>query len=319
MKWFRVDADIAAHHKMIDLAEALEIDVVRAIGHVICLYGAVAQYHDDGDVSCASAQTLATWSDWIGEPYHFLEHLNKCGIIDELDDGNRLIIHGWDERNGHLRREIERKSKHDWRLAKQGVARQRRDKGANMARQRRAPTSTSTSTTTDPNGSVVAIISDASHPHSASPSAPQQSPNPEESGELPTAAAPSKPTDPARELADRWNALAAELALPQIEKLTAARRPRAKARAAEGLLERWDEFAAALRASAWHCGANDREWRANFDWLVTPGKWLKLVEGANAGRASVRPPTTRAEKLQAQIDSVPWADEQPGYTGPETP
>lgn len=85
-----------------------------------------------------------------------------------------------------------------------------------------------------------------------------------------------------------------------MERLTAERRRHATARIAEGLLDRWGDFEAALRAEPFFRGENDRGWRADFAWLLRPGKWISLVE-----RAAVAPAAGRsADPLPARVDAI---------------
>ena len=78
---------------------------------------------------------------------------------------------------------------------------------------------------------------------------------------------------------EAWNDVADDCGLPKIIKLT----PERKRRLAQRLRENsFDEFAEALRAirrSKFLRGDNPRGWRANFDFLLQPSSFTKLLEG----------------------------------------
>lgn len=114
-----------------------------------------------------------------------------------------------------------------------------------------------------------------------------------------------KPTRP-RALLTAWNELAGRLGLPKAEALSRQRETHARQRIAEGLLDRWGELAAALEASPFHLGHNDRAWKANFDWLLRPEKWRTLVETASAPREPTgpKPMTAREARWAAELAKV---------------
>lgn len=41
----------------------------------------------------------------------------------------------------------------------------------------------------------------------------------------------------------------------------------------------WENFAKAVAQNKFCNGENDRKWRANFDWFISPAAWLKFDEG----------------------------------------
>lgn len=83
----------------------------------------------------------------------------------------------------------------------------------------------------------------------------------------------------AQEVIDGWNALAARTGLAPVRKLTGDRKRKLAARLRDCT---FDEFAEAIRAierSSFCRGQNDRGWRANFDFLLQPSSFAKLIEG----------------------------------------
>lgn len=86
------------------------------------------------------------------------------------------------------------------------------------------------------------------------------------------------------EMVDAYNVLAGEVGLPKVERLTAGRRSHAALRLREcGGLDGWGRALAKVRDSPFLRGDNDRGWRADFDFLMKPGKLLKVLEGTYDG------------------------------------
>lgn len=91
-------------------------------------------------------------------------------------------------------------------------------------------------------------------------------------------------SDDLTELVSDWNDLAAELGLPKVAKLTEARRRAARCRLKQNTLDEWKEAFRAIRRSG-HCqGDNDRGWRADFDFLLQPKSFARLIEGFYDGK-----------------------------------
>ena len=80
-----------------------------------------------------------------------------------------------------------------------------------------------------------------------------------------------------------WNGVAAELGLPCVSKTTGKRKTALKARIAEHGIEHMTEAISRMRQSSFCQGENDRQWRANFDWLLRPDTVTKLLEGQYDG------------------------------------
>lgn len=81
------------------------------------------------------------------------------------------------------------------------------------------------------------------------------------------------------EIVEAWNKLASECGLPQVVKLTGERRRKAVARIREFTFDEWAQALAAIRRSRFLRGENGRGWRANFDFLLQPSSFTKLLEG----------------------------------------
>lgn len=83
----------------------------------------------------------------------------------------------------------------------------------------------------------------------------------------------------ADEVIEAWNKLARELGLPIVVKLTKARKVQLRQRIREHSFEDWTAALAAIRRSSFLHGSGPNAWRANFDFLLQPSSFVKLLEG----------------------------------------
>ena len=82
------------------------------------------------------------------------------------------------------------------------------------------------------------------------------------------------------DVVEAWNDLADARGLAKIARITENRRRQIKARIREYQPEDWSAALAAIYNSKFLCGENDRGWKADFDFLLQPKSFVKLIEGA---------------------------------------
>jgi hypothetical protein len=88
-----------------------------------------------------------------------------------------------------------------------------------------------------------------------------------------------EPPDEVQVAFDRWNETAGACGLPKAKLLDAGRRRAIRRRLDQGGLETWDKALRAVARSP-HCrGENDRQWRADLDFVCQPKSWRRLLEG----------------------------------------
>lgn len=99
-----------------------------------------------------------------------------------------------------------------------------------------------------------------------------------------------------------WEEHCVPLGLPKPIKITPKRKERLKACASDpdwmGIL---DEAIAALVENPFNLGDNDRDWKADIDYLIRPGKAFELVEKHRA-RNGTRPSSDKAKSSSSEID-----------------
>ncbi len=89
-----------------------------------------------------------------------------------------------------------------------------------------------------------------------------------------------KPSLKVEDVVEVWNEMAEQCGLAKVAKLTDVRRKKIKARIKEYSVEDWSKAMKAIYNSKFLRGENDRGWKADFDFLLEPSKFVKLVEGA---------------------------------------
>jgi hypothetical protein len=82
------------------------------------------------------------------------------------------------------------------------------------------------------------------------------------------------------EIIEAWHTRMVPLGFPRIAKMTAQREKQLKARLKDCTIEEWQRALDALERSAFCRGENDRRWVADFDFLLQPKSFTKLLEGA---------------------------------------
>jgi hypothetical protein len=82
------------------------------------------------------------------------------------------------------------------------------------------------------------------------------------------------------EIIEAWQVRMVPQGFPAIRKMTGQRERQLQARLRDSTLDEWMQAMAALERSAFCRGENDRGWRADFDFLLQPKSFTKLLEGA---------------------------------------
>ena len=82
------------------------------------------------------------------------------------------------------------------------------------------------------------------------------------------------------DIVEAWNELAEAKGLAKVVRVTDSRRKQIQARLKEYEPDDWSKALTAIYKSKFLCGENDRGWKADFDFLLQPKSFVKLVEGA---------------------------------------
>lgn len=83
-----------------------------------------------------------------------------------------------------------------------------------------------------------------------------------------------------KEILEAWQSRMVPLGFPAVLKMTSQRERQLSARLRDSNLDEWMRAFDALERSAFCRGENDRGWRADFDFLLQPKSFTRLIEGA---------------------------------------
>lgn len=93
----------------------------------------------------------------------------------------------------------------------------------------------------------------------------------------------AEPTDKPltkQEIIDAWQSRMVAAGFPAIARMTGERERKLRARLKDSTLDEWKRAMDAMERSAFCRGENDRGWKADFDFLLQPKYFTKLLEGA---------------------------------------
>lgn len=110
-----------------------------------------------------------------------------------------------------------------------------------------------------------------------------------------------RPSQNCVEAFEAYNATAAECGLPKADKLTKDRVRGIKARLDEYGLEGWMRALANIEKSSFLTGGNDRNWKANLNFLLQPSSFSKVHDGTY-GNGRHRQQSTEPPKRSAQLE-----------------
>ncbi len=82
------------------------------------------------------------------------------------------------------------------------------------------------------------------------------------------------------EIIEAWQTRMVPQGFPAIRKITGQRDRQLKARIRDSTIDEWSQAFSAMERSSFLRGENDRGWRADFDFLLQPKSFTKLLEGA---------------------------------------
>ncbi len=78
---------------------------------------------------------------------------------------------------------------------------------------------------------------------------------------------------------EAWNAMAERVGLAKVRRLTPERQRKLVQRIKQNTIDEFTEAIGAIEGSPFLRGENNRAWRADFDFLLSPQKFTKLIEG----------------------------------------
>jgi len=98
--WIELHQAVTTHRKTYDLADALGVSRVQAVGHLALLWCWALDNAPDGRLGEVRPGVLARACDFQGNPGDFVEALLASGFLERHDDG--LHLHDWMDYAGRL-------------------------------------------------------------------------------------------------------------------------------------------------------------------------------------------------------------------------
>ena len=273
MAWIESHQEVGRHPKTKKLARLLGVSLPAAVGHLHYLWWWALDFAPSGTLEKFDEYDIADAVHWDGEPEKLVDALTDVGYLDR--DGNGVLrIHDWGEYAGKL---LEKRAKD--RARKRAAAEaagvpqdfHRNESGENE------------------DGAGVSDFSRVTVPNQPTnqpiPTVPNltDSNQPQESGT--GKPAPGLPPCPFSEILQLYNTTC--VSFPRIRSIEGTRKKAVAARwRVTQKIDTFRELFEKAEASDFLKGVNDRNWSADFDWLMTAANMAKVLEGKyqNGGR-----------------------------------
>lgn len=264
MAWIKIDQTLRDHKKVLSVSDSLDIEPVKVTGMLVLIWLWSLDNAPDGSLGGISNRSIARAAQWDGDADEFVEALKNAGLLDISAEGG-LELHDWYEYAGKLveKREAERERSRLRRAKTNGQ--QADDREETDGRPTDRPTDDREETDGKEKSRVEKSRVDISFTSEANAS--------EESE--PAAADPI----PYEAIKTCYHDHCPSY--PRIRKLSANRKKAIAARWKEykGNLGTFIELFDMAEASPFLKGVNDRNWAADFDWLMKSDNMAKVLEG----------------------------------------
>ena len=258
MAWIQVHQQLKDHRKLLAAADELEIEPPHMLGLLTSFWLWALDNAPSGSLVGISNRNIARAAQWNKEPDTFVEAMKSAGFLDITEDGT-LEIHDWYEYAGKLI---------DQREAEKQRSRRRR---AAAAADRRTTAGQSEGQPTDKPENSQQEAGGILHQTTPEQTTPEKKDLPPKGGE---SAAVNYST-----IVGLYHQICTSY--PKLRKLTDGRK--------RAIAARWKEYGQDLNtfrelfekaeASPFLKGRNDRNWTADFNWLMNSGNMAKVLEG----------------------------------------
>lgn len=117
MDWIAVDTGASRDLRVHAFAEEIRVPKLTALGHLVCVWSALAEQSDErGNLAAISDALLEEWAMWRGRKLRFAKAFRAAF---QQEDGT---LRGWEKRNGAFIRKarIEAERKREFRAASGG-------------------------------------------------------------------------------------------------------------------------------------------------------------------------------------------------------
>jgi uncharacterized protein YdaU (DUF1376 family) len=228
------------------------------------------------------SDTMHLTCEQSGAYLHLIMHYWRAGSLPDNDVAlaqiARLSVKAWKAHKPVIAAFFGAGWKHkriDAERQKSSEVKERYHDRAVKAAQARHKQATSNATSSATSNGHASLKDSNSHLQSHGSNEPIGSPNGDSSAE-PTEPPPLTPD----EIVEAWNQRMVPQGFPAVRRLTDQRRKHLKARLRENTIEEWQQAMSALERSEFCRGNGPNGWIADFDFLLQPKSFTKLLEGA---------------------------------------
>lgn len=259
MAWIQVHQQLKDHRKLLAAADELDIEPPHMLGLLTSFWLWALDNAPSGSLEGISNRNIGRAAQWSRQPDEFVEAMKNAGFLDVTEDGT-LEIHDWYEYAGKLI---------DQREAEKQRSRRRR---AAAATDRRMTAGQSEGQPTDGQESGQQKTGGRLHKTTQ-----EQTTQEKENETLDCVL--SAGLTPFQQIVDMYHEICTSY--PTLRKISANRK--------KAIAARWKEYGQDLNtfrelfekaeASPFLKGRNDRNWTADFNWLMNSGNMAKVLEG----------------------------------------
>lgn len=274
MAWIESHQELGRHPKMKKLARRLHISRPTAIGHLHYLWWWALDFAQDGVLDKFDNDDIAEAMEWEGDSDELVAALIESGYIDETNHG--LMLHDWGEYAGKL---LERRAKDRARkrtaAEAAGVPTEIHRKSSGKKKES-AETPSDSFVTNQPTNSNQPTVTNS---NSNQPTEPTGE-DPEE---------PAAEATPYKAIAELYHEIC--VSYSRLRNISDNRKKAIAARWKEygHNLDTFRELFEKAEASAFLKGKNDRNWSADFNWLMNSENMAKVLEGKYADKEAPQP------------------------------
>lgn len=259
MAWIQVHQQLKDHRKLLAAADELEIEPPYMLGLLASFWLWALDNAPNGSLEGISNRNIARAAQWNKEPDTFVEAMKSAGFLDITEDGT-LEIHDWYEYAGKLidQREAEKQRSRRRRAAAAA------DRLATAVQSEGQPEDRPENNQQKTGGRL----------HQTTPDQSIQ-----ENRSLPPKGGESSEAAPYAKIVDLYHEICKSY--PTLRKVSEARK--------RAIAARWKEYGRDLNtfrelfekaeASSFLKGKNDRNWTADFNWLMNSENMAKVLEG----------------------------------------
>jgi hypothetical protein len=286
--WLKVYSTLLDHRKTLQLAESLDIDVPKAIGHLICFWmWAMVNADADGFLEGATPLMVARASQWDLDSQEFVSALLKSRFLERDADGYK--VRNWAEYGGKLAKRRERdklrkKSKPDSDGIPTDV--RRNSDGIPMDVQRISEEFPPLEVEVEVEVEKEVDIKPKPESKSKSKTKPTSFRQLQVENATSDEVVRTRPKEnvPYKDIMELWNSIIGSKGIPSIRGLTDQRKVKLRRlwrnQSESGdfsQVETWREFFTyiAEKCSFLMSGT----WNFGFDWILSPSNFQKIIEG----------------------------------------